>query len=171
MKALKILNEENVSDEELENFKVRRAARAFVIDNEGKIAFNYMEVDKYYELPGGGVEEGETYEEGLIREAREEAGCDVQILNEVGIIKEYRKEKSFVNETHAYIAKVVGDKKDLILTEGEARGGMTVQWVTVEKALELIKTVNKPKRLYDEYLVIRDITIIEEAKKLIKEIN
>lgn len=40
----------------------------------------------YYTIPGGGVEEGETYQEAAIRETKEETCCDIKIIKE--LIKE-----------------------------------------------------------------------------------
>lgn len=175
MKLIKILNYENVSDEELKDFKTRRVSRVVALDDNNKIAINYMVNNKYYELPGGGVEEYETYEEGLIREAKEEAGVNLEIIKEIGIVQEYRRYKTFINESHAYLAKVVGEKGGLSLTEGEKEEGMTVLWVDLEKAERLI-TSNHPenKDVTEEmvrYTKERDLAILEEARKLIKEIN
>lgn len=41
----------------------------------------------YYVFPGGGVDEGETPEQGAIREAMEELGIDVAIKQKVAIIR------------------------------------------------------------------------------------
>ena len=37
----------------------------------------------YYTIPGGGVEEGETYQEAAIREMKEETSCDIKIIKEL----------------------------------------------------------------------------------------
>lgn len=48
----------------------------------------------YWALPGGRVEAGETIEQTVIREVKEETGLDVEIVNQIG---EYR-EKGFKDE-------------------------------------------------------------------------
>lgn len=40
----------------------------------------------YYVFPGGGVDEGETPEQGAIREAMEELGVEVAIIQKVAVI-------------------------------------------------------------------------------------
>ena len=38
----------------------------------------------YYTIPGGGVEEDETYQDAAIRETKEETTCDVEIIEYLG---------------------------------------------------------------------------------------
>ena len=39
----------------------------------------------WYELPGGKVDEGEGSEDAAIREVKEELGCDVEIVKQLGV--------------------------------------------------------------------------------------
>lgn len=41
------------------------------------------DIQEYYTFPGGGLEEGETLEEGTIREIKEEFGITVEVLKKV----------------------------------------------------------------------------------------
>jgi 8-oxo-dGTP pyrophosphatase MutT (NUDIX family) len=91
MKLIKIINPENVSEEEVKGYRTREAGRAVVFDDEGKVALLSVSKENYYKLPGGGVEEGEDKITALHRECQEEIGCDVEIVNELGFIVEYRK--------------------------------------------------------------------------------
>ncbi|MBU7599640.1 NUDIX domain-containing protein [Streptomyces sp. P38-E01] len=56
----------------------RRAARVAVLDPEGAVfLFRYddqVEVGRHWAMPGGGLEESETPQEGALRELREETG-------------------------------------------------------------------------------------------------
>ncbi len=74
-------------------FDERSAARAIMIDNSSRIALMHVTNKNYYKLPGGGVDPGESLEEALLRELKEEAGAhNVEILSEIGQIVEYREQ-------------------------------------------------------------------------------
>jgi hypothetical protein len=50
MKQLAIINPEHVSEEEVKTYATREAARAIVIDAEGKIALLHVSNKGYYKL-------------------------------------------------------------------------------------------------------------------------
>ena len=55
------------------------------------------EMPEYYTIPGGGLEEGETYEEGTKREIKEEFGIDVKVEKLL-----YEQESQKFNQTEKY---------------------------------------------------------------------
>ncbi len=65
---------------------LRLTARGIVLDERGKVALHRIKRNdlfgdqEYFETPGGGVDEGETIEQALMRECREELGEEVKIL-------------------------------------------------------------------------------------------
>ena len=58
----------------------------------------------YFVFPGGGVEEGETLEQGAIREAMEELGVEVSLKQKVAVIHFYQSTQ------HYFLAGSVGGK-------------------------------------------------------------
>jgi 8-oxo-dGTP diphosphatase len=164
MKLLHTFNEEHVSEETAATYKVRQAVRAIVFDADENIALIHLTTYHYHELPGGGVEEGETLEEACIRECREEIGCDVEIISEVGTILEYREKTERINESFCFIAKVVGEKGLPALTDTEIENGVVTVWATKEEALRLVKTSTFEK-LYDKYVVQRSIVLLKTLGK------
>jgi 8-oxo-dGTP diphosphatase len=160
MKLLTTLNNDNVTEEESKDYKYRQAVRGIAMNNEGNIALNYSRKYKYYALPGGGVEKDESLENAFIRECKEEIGCIVEILKEVGITKEFMKNKSLINEEFCYVVKVIEDNKGLSLEEDEAEEDLVVEWMDVDKAIHLITTVNSLPSL-------RDVAFLEEYKNQI----
>ena len=67
----------------------RRCVRVVVHDSEGRILLfrtrdvTAPELGEWWELPGGGIDAGETYLEAALRELREEAGI-VAAAHQVG---------------------------------------------------------------------------------------
>lgn len=159
MQLLKLLNIDNLTDGEIKNYKHRRAVRVIAFDTENKIAFIYAKERKYYELPGGGVEESESLEQGAFREAKEETGCDVLINGEVGIFKEYIKSKNLINETFCFTASIVSKKGNQTLTDKEIAEGKGVIWVDIDEAIRLIRTNPSPDLYPDS--IVRDETFME----------
>lgn len=104
-------------------------------------------------------------EEGAIREVKEEAGCDVKITGEVGIVKEYLKAKELVNETFCYTASVVSEKGELNLMQDEISEGKEIIWVDVSEAIKLIESTSETSAyatpLQVKYTRVRDITFLK----------
>ena len=68
---------------------MKRIRVAGIIPMENGYALMHREnvknhpIGNYYTIPGGGLEKGETIEEGTIREIKEEFGIDVKIVKQL----------------------------------------------------------------------------------------
>jgi len=93
-------------------------------------------------LPGGGVGNGESHEEALIREVREETGYSVvRVRKKVGTVTERREdyfEKGSIFEmvSHYFLCDVSDDQGLQDLDDYEDDLGLCPCWVSIDEAIE-----------------------------------
>ncbi|MBI1308595.1 MAG: NUDIX domain-containing protein [Proteobacteria bacterium] len=166
MKLLLTLNPEGVSEKEVDGYGRRTAARAVVVDGEGKLALLHVARHGYYKLPGGGVDEGEDVAEALRRECLEEIGCEVEVKGEVGMVVEWRKMFELHQTSFCFWAKVKGEKGKPAFTDSELANGFEMVWVEADKVLPLMEKLSPANQEGRIYIVPRDICLLKEALPL-----
>lgn len=99
----------------------RNTGKCLVFDHEGKVALVGSSQNYIYILPGGGIEDGEEIESGIIREIREEVGCNIKIEQMIGLIEDYRNrgKKHYFN--YCAVGKLIGEKQVPMLTPEEEK--------------------------------------------------
>ena len=114
-----------------QDYPPRPGAYALVFNAKDEILV--VEEGGYWWLPGGGVEAGESYEQGLKREMLEETGYAVEILSEIGRASEFTQDpvnKQFRDKHCAFYAvRLVGESKGPQLKENHPH------WLNVADAL------------------------------------
>ena len=58
-------------------------------DKVALVVFQTPELGDHFELPSGGLEEGESLQEGIRRECREEIGCEVEVGRLLGVAEHW----------------------------------------------------------------------------------
>ncbi len=121
-----------------------------IIEKDGKLALIHKKEYDYYAFPGGGIDEGETYEEALIREVKEETGLIVipESITEYGGALRLNKstrfpETVFEQENFNYKCRVLDEVGEQNLDEEEAEEGFDLVFVTPEEA--------RRKNRYDDH--------------------
>ena len=114
--------------------KPRLTVRAVVVNPQGQLAVMYAEKYDIHTLPGGGVEEGESIEEALVREITEETGCTLDSYEPLGYVEENRFHADYTHLSYYYIVRTADDTLHPHLTALEAANGTRAMWCTLEDA-------------------------------------
>lgn len=145
-------------------YQLRKSARAILLNEEGNIATQYLKTYTYHKLPGGGVDAGESVEEALKREVKEEVGCDCEIIRPVGMVIEYRNKYKLIHISYCYVARVVGEIGGRALEEKEVEEGHETKWLPPEDVLEKMKH-DKPGKYEGHFILKREMVFLEEYIK------
>jgi 8-oxo-dGTP diphosphatase len=77
---------------------------ALIFNDEGRILLGHRRDVDWWNLPGGGMEAGETVDEALCREVREETGMEVEVGQLVGVYSKPQKQEVVL----AFRCRVIG---------------------------------------------------------------
>lgn len=175
MELIAKITDEDIGEKMVEMYNPfhRKAARGIVFDSEDNMAVFYKKNKNQYKLPGGGLEENETFEEAFIREVKEEVGCEVKITGCLGYIEEYKTKSNYIQTSYVFVGKIVNKLENLELTKMEQDEGGERLWMKPVQALTKMKEnynnlkASEYTNLYSTKIVAkRDIKILETYLKL-----
>ena len=115
-----------------------KRVRAIIIKNNKLLVVKRTKADKvYWVLPGGGVEDGETVEQAMIREGKEELNLNLKVGNFIVIIKSGKKETKGQDEFF-YQCEIIGGQ----LRKGDGpefqegtnyKGSYDFEWISIKE--------------------------------------
>ena len=145
-------------------YQLRKSARVILLNKQGDMATQYVKTYKYHKLPGGGVDVGESIEEALRREVKEEVGCECAIISHVGMTIEYRNTYQLLHISYCYVALVVGEIGEPALEKAEIEEGQQTLWLSPTEVVAKMKT-DIPENLKGHFILKREISFLEEYLK------
>ena len=144
---------------------VRNSARSIII-RDGKIAMVHSLKYDYYKFPGGGIEDGETPGEALIRETREEAGLVIRpsSIREYGYVRRVQKSgkddtERFVQDNYYYLCSAEEKTVLQALDDYEAGEGYTLEFVDPATAIDRNRRVKDSP--YSALMFEREARVLE----------
>ena len=149
----------------------RHACRGIVV-NDNKVLLCYETKEDKYLFPGGGVEEGESYIDCLIRELEEEIGYLVSSKEQFLEIKEYFYwDKNWEHIQHYFICDIVSYENKLNLTAREKEEECIPKWLDIEKAIEIFSSYQSDLSLDTATIGLykRELLALEEYLELVKK--
>ncbi|HEX7077338.1 MAG TPA: NUDIX domain-containing protein, partial [Candidatus Eisenbacteria bacterium] len=127
--------------------ETRRASRIIAVDREGRVLlfqFARASGERYWATPGGGLEEGESFEEAAAREAREELGVDA-----VGLVPLWERTAEFPfagrsvlqREKYFLLLVPIPEFSEAVLAVQREEGISKPRWWTVGELAHAQETV------------------------------
>ncbi|MBM7869531.1 ADP-ribose pyrophosphatase YjhB (NUDIX family) [Clostridium pascui] len=165
MKLIREITEKDITNKETYeeiSYKIRKASRAVVFNKQNKIAILNVSNDNYHKLPGGGIERDEDIITALRRELIEEVGVEVDVLNELGMIIEYRDNFKQLQISYCYLCKVVGEYQETSFTEEEKDNGFILEWVSLNEAISILEKDN-PEKYMGKFIRKRDLEFLKNV--------
>ncbi|MCL2850801.1 MAG: NUDIX hydrolase [Firmicutes bacterium] len=153
-----------------DKYGIRKTARAILLNDKNEILLLHARNGNWYELIGGGIDDGETLEQALHRECLEEAGAKIKVLGEVGVTLEFRNTQQRLKINHCYVAKILGELGATNMTDEEIRDDFVLEFHSLDKAIELLKSA-KPfgeQELLGKFMIASELAFLEEYKKRAK---
>lgn len=122
--------------------KKRRVVKGIIVDQSGNVAIYNKRKESIYQLPGGVVKDGQSSEDAFLKEVKRLIGCEIEIIEDVGIVKEYMYQDEIEQDVYVFVGKVL-EKGKIDFQNQEIDEFGKVMWVAPEEALKLTNDYKK----------------------------
>ena len=143
---------------------VRNSARSIIIKNKRVAMIHSMKYD-YYKFPGGGIENGESPVDAMIRETREESGLIVKpdTVKEYGYVHRIQRSdrdetECFIQDNYYYLCETADEISLQELDDYEAKERFTLEYVEPDAAIR--KNRHVVQNSYDPVMFEREARVL-----------
>lgn len=150
----------------------RPSARAIIVKNN-VIALVYSVKEKYYKVPGGGIEDGEDMLAALTREVKEEVGLIVkpETISEFGSVmrrqkSNYAENTIFEQENYYFWCECEENVVNQNLDDYEKDAEFTLKYVDIDEAIR-VNSEYKSDDSFNVIMVQRENKVLEMIKNVI----
>ena len=120
---------------------IRTGARAILFDNDSRIALVYEHKYNHYKLPGGNVEVGESLEQTVRREIKEEVGANITDIYYLGVVQSHLSAYNEDCNQHYFTAHVYGTIGKSAWIDEEELHGCSIVWCdNLQQAIKLVQS-------------------------------
>lgn len=160
-----LYNKDNLKEEDINRIVLR--AKALIINSKDEILFACA--DNTYFLIGGRVEDGESFDEALVREIKEETGVDIKLEEREPFITITYMNKYYPNDgintktlANYYLIKqdIKPNIDEIMLTEEEKSWNFELKFVHKDEVL---------KRLGESLKKCKNKNAVKDTIEVIKE--
>ena len=154
----------------------REAVRG-IIHRDGKLLMIYSDKVGDYKFPGGGVKDGEAYDQALIREVAEESGATISSIDdEFGMVIEYDTPMEetydlFKMASYYYCCQIRPAFGVQHLDDYEEELGFRPVWVDVDTALQANQELLLAGNADLPRWTLRETYLLGEIKKQLQNIS
>ena len=149
---------------------IRKVARGILFNDKNEICIlkiygeDIFGIRDYYETPGGGVDDNESFEEAVLRELDEEVGVKSHIIAFVGEIEDYYNLIFRKNINRYFICKIDEITRIHHVSEGDSMI-KDLLFVPLEEAISLYEKMSD----YGVSKLVKQIElpILKEVKRMI----
>ncbi len=152
----------------------RKVVRCVLLDENNNVCLEHVYDDDgfgprdYYETPGGGVKGKESLKKALEREIEEEVGYHIEIIAELGKVKDYYNLIERENINYFYLARRK-EKTHQALEEDEVKRIESIIWVDIDKGISLYE--NMQNVLVGRLVKQRELPILKRAKIALQKLT
>lgn len=153
---------------------LRKVARAIVLDEKNRIALHEIFRDDmfckqaYLETPGGGVDEGENFEEAVVRECEEEIGYRIEILCALCDVHDYYNLIGRKNHNRYFLARRGKEVGKHFASQGDTYIQRTI-YLPIDEAIRRYE--EQEDTLVAKIVKRRELAVLRVARTKMKELG